>query len=213
MGVKIREKPPDSGVWWVFVNHNGKRKAKRAGSQKAAMEAADKIEARLVLNEFKIEAKKPVCPEIKVYAEMWLSIPSDRKEGTNADYRGTLRRYVYPTLGKKPVDEIKRKDLKAFFDSLLLKGLHPSTVATARAPIKSILAHAVDSEIIETNPLNDLKVKRAKKTDDVLPLTEDEVTLLLEKAKTYLGGVLLSASSLCPENRHADRRARGASVG
>jgi integrase len=184
MGVTVRQK---NGEWWVFVNHKGKRKSKKAGSEKAALAAAEKIQALLVLDEYKMEDKNAGLT-FKQYAEMWLSIPSDRKEGTTADYRGTLKRYVYSVLGKKPIDEIKRKDLKALFDSLLVKGLHPSTVATIRAPIKNILAHAVDSEIIETNPLNDLKVKRAKKTDDILPLTEEEVTLLLEKTKTYLNG-------------------------
>jgi integrase len=31
MGVKIREKPPNSGIWWIFINHQGKRRAKKVG--------------------------------------------------------------------------------------------------------------------------------------------------------------------------------------
>jgi integrase len=34
MGVKIREKPPESGIWWIFVDHQGKRKAKKIGKDK-----------------------------------------------------------------------------------------------------------------------------------------------------------------------------------
>ena len=36
MGVKVREKPKGSGVYWVFINHNGKRKSKKIGTDKKA---------------------------------------------------------------------------------------------------------------------------------------------------------------------------------
>ena len=51
MGVKVREKIKGSGEWWVFINHQGRRKAKRVGvgrsGKKAAELAALKISARL----------------------------------------------------------------------------------------------------------------------------------------------------------------------
>jgi hypothetical protein len=31
MGVKFREKPVGSGIWWIFIDHQGKRKAKEVG--------------------------------------------------------------------------------------------------------------------------------------------------------------------------------------
>lgn len=42
MGVKVREKPKGSGVWWIFINHHGRRKSKKVGSKKNALEAAQK---------------------------------------------------------------------------------------------------------------------------------------------------------------------------
>ena len=52
MGVKVREKVKGSGEWWVFINHQGRRRAKRVGvgksGKKAAELAALKISARLV---------------------------------------------------------------------------------------------------------------------------------------------------------------------
>jgi integrase len=35
MGVKAKEKIHGSGVWWVFINHNGRRKSKMVGAEKA----------------------------------------------------------------------------------------------------------------------------------------------------------------------------------
>jgi integrase len=40
MGVRVREKVKDSGVWWVFVNRRGKRKSLKMDSKKAATRAA-----------------------------------------------------------------------------------------------------------------------------------------------------------------------------
>jgi integrase len=48
MGVKIKEW---KGAWWLFIDHQGKRKAKRVGigktGKKAADQAAVQIQARL----------------------------------------------------------------------------------------------------------------------------------------------------------------------
>jgi integrase len=32
MGVKVREKPPGSGIYWIFIHHQGKRKSKKIGN-------------------------------------------------------------------------------------------------------------------------------------------------------------------------------------
>jgi len=34
MGVKVRERPKGSGMFWVFIDHQGKRKAKKIGKNK-----------------------------------------------------------------------------------------------------------------------------------------------------------------------------------
>ncbi len=53
MGVKVRERPKGSGIWSVFIDHQGKRKANKVGrDRKIAEEVAKKIEARLVLGDF-----------------------------------------------------------------------------------------------------------------------------------------------------------------
>jgi integrase len=51
MAVRVREKVAGSGVFWVFVNHEGIRKAKKVGSEKTALEVAEVIKARIALGE------------------------------------------------------------------------------------------------------------------------------------------------------------------
>jgi hypothetical protein len=47
------------GAWWIFINHNGHRKAKQVGKgkecQKVARAAAEKIQARLVLGDLSLQ--------------------------------------------------------------------------------------------------------------------------------------------------------------
>ena len=56
MGVKVRQK---DGKWYVFINHQGKRKAKCVGDSKRAAEeeVKRKLEAKLTLGEFALEMR------------------------------------------------------------------------------------------------------------------------------------------------------------
>ncbi len=189
MGVKVREKPQGSGIYWIFINHQGKRKSKKIGKDEdLANEVAEKIKAKLVLGELNIERLEEPCPTFKECAELWLSLPHDWKESTRENYEFNLKFHIYPVLGKRRIDEIKRKDLKAFLDNLMIKGLSRSTVALVKAPISGVLSYAVDSEIIESNPLNDLKLNHKKIAFNVEPLTEKEANQLLDQAKIFMDG-------------------------
>ncbi len=189
MGVKVREKPSGSGIFWIFINHLGKRKSKKIGTdEKIANEVAEKIKAKLVLGELDIEKIEHPSPIFKDYAELWLSLPHDWKEATRDSYKHNLKKHVYPALGKRRIDEIKRKDLKAFLDTLLINGLSPATISLVKAPISGILSFALDSEIIENNPLDSLKIKLKKRTFNIEPLTEKEINTLLEQAELFMDG-------------------------
>jgi integrase len=73
MGVKVRERPPGSGIWWIYIDHQGKRKAKKIGKEKRlAVEAAKKIEAKLTLGDLGIADNKTRVPSFREYAETWL---------------------------------------------------------------------------------------------------------------------------------------------
>jgi len=189
MAVRVREKPKGSGEWWIFINHQGKRKSKKIGrDKKLARDVAEKIKAKLVLNEYSIEKINEKCPTFKEVTELWIKQPHDWKESTRDNYEGNLRIHALPYFGSTPVNEIKRKDLKAFFDKKYSEGLTFSTIKLIRAPINGILSYAVELELIETNPLRDLVLKYKKKKFEIDPLTEPESNLLLEQAKTFGDG-------------------------
>jgi integrase len=190
MGVKVRERPEGSGIYWVFIDHQGKRKAKKIGTDEGtALEVAKKIEAKLVLGELDIEKPKVSSPLFKEYGQMWLALPHDWKDSTRYSYEKYCELYTFPEFGKHQLDEIRRKGLKDFFDRLLAKGLAPSTVGVIKASLSGVLGHALDSELIQSNPVLGLKIHGKKKTAlEVHPLTEEEANRLFAKANQYRGG-------------------------
>lgn len=194
MGVRVREKPKGSGVWWVFISHQGRRRSKKVGSEAAALEVAEKVQALITLGEFKIKGKdKKVgaqdVPTFRACAERWLGLPHEWKESTLENYRGIFEKYVYPRMGGWRMDSIRRKDIKDFLDDLLVKRkLSLSTVRLIKAPVSGVFHHAVDAEILEANPAGEITLKDRGKAFEGEPLKEEEAARLLEEAGKYLGG-------------------------
>jgi integrase len=91
-------------------------------------------------------------------------------------------------FGSNFINDIKRKDLKSFFDKKYAQGLNLNTLKLIRAPINGVLSYAVELELIESNPLRDLALKYKKKKFEIDPLTESESQLLLEQAKNFMHG-------------------------
>ncbi|MBI4537136.1 MAG: hypothetical protein HY712_04165 [candidate division NC10 bacterium] len=97
-GVTVREK---DGAWWVFINHQSKRKAKRVGHKKAALAVAQTIQAKLTLGDLKcFESETPV-PTVKAVAEQWLRANAPTwKAGTVRNYEGIVRSKILPAFGE-----------------------------------------------------------------------------------------------------------------
>ena len=96
MGVKVKER---SGAWWLFINHKGRRKAKKVGDKKAAELAAVQIRARLALGDTGIvehDAKKVMT--VQEAAEAWLATYGELgqlRKSTRALYSRNLKAYVF----------------------------------------------------------------------------------------------------------------------
>jgi integrase len=187
MGVKVRERPEGSGVYWVFIDHQGHRKAKRIGRDKGEAEkAAKKIEAKLTLGELGLLAKEQnLKPTFKKYAEYWLEtyVKPLRRITTYERYRDMLNRHVFPVLGDKPIDQIKRTDIRDLILQKRKTGLSSSMLCLIRDVISGPMGYAVEDEIIPGNPvsgiLKRLQLEREKRIT-VEPMNEQEVQLFLD---------------------------------
>jgi integrase len=189
MGVSIRERKKGSGEWWIFINHRGTRKAKKIGKDKRlAREVAQKIEAKLTLGDLDIENFNRQVPTLKKYSEQWFQLPNKAGEITLRKYRRNLEMHVYPLLGNRQIDQVKRKDFKAMFDGLLTKGMAESTFQTIKSPLSKIFNHAIDAELIEVNPLSRLNYSK-QRSIDIKPLSEEDAFTFLDAAKDHEGGI------------------------
>ncbi|HPJ68351.1 MAG TPA: tyrosine-type recombinase/integrase [Desulfobacteraceae bacterium] len=185
MAVKVREKVKGSGVWWVFVDHRGKRKAKKIGTDKKfAIDIAKKIEAKLTLGDLNINEFNKKCPTLKEYARKWLAMPHKRREGTQANYTLSLEKHVLPVIGDKELKDIKQKDLKEFFNNLQIKGMATNNFKNIKAPLNQIFKEAVTDEIIQQNPLTGMTFSN-KRNIKIQPLTEEQAIILLDQIREY----------------------------
>jgi integrase len=188
MGVRVREKIQGSGEWWVFINHHGKRRARKIGKKATAKKVAERVQAELVLGAYDFGEKKEKPQTFKEVAELWLAASHDWKEATRESYTATLTNHVYPEFKSTPITGIKRKHLKLYFNKLSSSGLSSETLKTIRAPIAGVFAYALEMEIVETNPVKDLVMSYKKRKHEIEPLTEDEATALLQQSKRFVGG-------------------------
>src|SRR5215472_16970333 len=112
MAVKVREW---KGAWWVFIDHGGRRKAKRVGigkeGKRAAKTAAEKIQAALTLGDASIfQAPPPVTATLTLaaFASEWLQsdVALRLKLSSQETYEQIVRLHLSPVLGSKPLRDL-----------------------------------------------------------------------------------------------------------
>jgi len=190
MGVTIREKIKDSGEWWVFVAHKGRRTSRKVGDRKAAREAARKIEARLTLGKplFGEKAKLPAPRLMDYWKRFEENYRGTLKPSTWASYEMGMRVHIFPQLGKHRLDGITKPMMKKFVSQLVEKGLAKDSIRLYLAALGVLYTQAIDDKIVTENPTKSLgKFYRQakKKHEEIDPFTEDEALLFLEKTLEF----------------------------
>lgn len=112
----------------------------------------------------------PTRPTLKAHGEQW--IERRRKDGilTIDDEAARLRSYVWPKLGGKPLDEVKRVDVRALIAELQRPGfvsqttgkpLSPRTVLHVYGALRILYSDAVVDEVVAATPCT-LKVRKGE---------------------------------------------------
>src|SRR5437870_4758007 len=131
MGVRVREKPKESGTWWVFIHHRGRRKSIRVGTERNARRVAERIEAELKLGRT-LESEKPTAPKLGDYFERFQRtyLATAVRESTASSYESNFRVHILPELGSKRLDEVTPATMEDFVAHLVTdKKLAKATVA------------------------------------------------------------------------------------
>ncbi len=158
MGVKVKQW---KGAWWVFVNHQGKRKAKRIGDKKTAKGVAAEITTRLALGATLASATPSTytVSTFKEAAERWIEEQftlGHIREHTKEQYLDRLRLYAYDRIGSKPVTEVARDDVKSILSACRAGGKSVSLARGVLAPIRGLFNHLIDEGRLKGSDAKDL---------------------------------------------------------
>jgi len=159
MGVLVRADKQKPGVWWVRINHQGKRKSLAFHDKATAKRVAQEIERKLKLGDLGL-GPEPTVPTFAAYAETWLASAEKRlRPDTMGQARSRLRR-VLPFLGHLPLTSIARATIRELVAAVQAQGSRrvagrPITRRTIRATLGAvsvILSQAVEDGLIPSNP-------------------------------------------------------------
>ncbi|MEE8586081.1 MAG: site-specific integrase [Acidobacteriota bacterium] len=137
MGVKVREKYPGSGVWWVFIYRDNRRVSRRVGSRAAARHVAKIIEGSLA-------AGGPLLPERRHPAP---TLGEYFREFDRTYLRAAVRpstREMYATGFARILRRIRFHDLRHTFATLLIQNGEPL------AYVRDQLGHSSISMTVDT---------------------------------------------------------------
>jgi integrase len=182
MGVIVREKQKGSGEWWIFINHNGKRRSKKIGDKATANKVAKEVRERFAKGD--LGMLKNTCPVFSSYGQDWLNSPlRELEDSTRKMYDGYYRLHIKPHLGSKRLDEIKRRHIKRLISLLKEKGLSSASIQGVIAVLSGIFENAIEDEIVSANPCqNTRKYCGNEPVIAISTLTPSEVQTMLENA-------------------------------
>src|SRR5437867_338614 len=195
MGVKVKAW---KGAWWLFIDHQGKRKAKRIGvgaeAKKRAKKAAGTIEARLNLGDLGVLAPDSAVPTFAAVAEGWLKkYPTRRaiRPSTIENYTSFTKRHLVPFFGTMPITEITPETIEDFIEAKRApggalrggKGLSDASLTVGCVVLALILRRAQKDRLITSNPWELTEWSRAKRLEHVDPFTPVELRAMLGAAE------------------------------
>ena len=186
MGVTVKF---HKGAWWIFINHRGRRRAKKIGDRDTAIQVAKQIRQRLAEGDLNLLASES-GPTLNTYATNWLQDgEAGRKESTHRFYSFNLTLHILPVLGEKVVSAITRANCRALMTACRAKGLKPASMRGVNRTLSAVLSQAVEDALLPANPAFRMgKCLRAgdELPKEIQPLTREEAQALLDQAEqTY----------------------------
>jgi integrase len=197
MGVKVREW---KGAWWLFVDHQGRRKARRVGVGKAGKKSAElaaiQIQAKLAEGDgAAFNLGRTTCPTFATVAEEWLrKYPLRRavRPNTMENYTSFARHHLIPFFGPMPITAITHESIENFIEAKRApggalrggKGLSDASLKVGCIVLALILRRAQKDKLIGSNPWDLAEWSRVRRMEHVDPFTPAELRAILGAAET-----------------------------
>jgi integrase len=196
MGVKIRQR--DDGAWWLFVDHQGHRKAKKIGVGKGAKQLAEaaaiKIRAKLLDGDLGVFEPAPDAPTFaEVYQEWVAKHAALRAVGptTLENYRSFAERHLLPAFGRHTITSIDVASIESFIETKRAGGsvrwagkpLADNCLKAGLRILGLILKRAVRRGLIPATPMANVEWRSAPRGESVDPFTSAELRAILSAAE------------------------------
>jgi integrase len=127
------------------------------------------------------------------YAAEWIDTYAGRtktgiRETTRDSYRREIERRAIPFFGGLRLAEVEPRDVKRYVAEVAASGVSRDTVRLALAPVRALLATALEEGLIRSNPATGIRIPAVVETESAdaeqtKALTEDELGKLIEKAE------------------------------
>jgi integrase len=135
-------------------------------------------------------ATRAQAPTFAVYARDWLAA-RDLKPRTRALYRGLLDQLLLDDLEDLELDQITPTAVRSWHGQL---DTGPTRRAHAYSLLRTILATAVDDELIATNPCRIRGAGQTRRAKEPRPATLEELTTIVEQMPDRLRLLVLLAA-------------------
>lgn len=136
---------------------SGKRKQVTRGGFAKKSEAEE--EAARVKKEYK--NKNATSLDFAGLYKLW-NQSAEAKESTLSQREYIVNAHILPYFGKKKIEKVKPLDVEKFIQHLKAKDLKANSVVNVRGYLLAIFNKALELELIERNPVTNIKVKKEK---------------------------------------------------
>jgi integrase len=160
-----------------------------------SLEEAKELQAAWTLAERREPHRRPaVNPRITLaaYAEEWLTLQHPRlKRRTLEIYRDQLGRVIGPALGQVRVRDLSRARIRRFLAGCFAKPLAQGTVRLTYICLHALLNHAVEDELIGSNPAaklsRQLRLMTPKETrqEQIKAMDADQLRAFLQAIEAH----------------------------
>jgi integrase len=194
MGVRVRRWKGQRAVYGVFVDHRGRRTAKKVGDKRAAEAVASRIREALAKEAFRLPDDLPPAMTFRALAEEWLvKYPALHaiRPGTIDTYRSFVERHLIPFFGAMALSAITPAVIEDFIEAKRAPGgsvrfgskaLTDASLRTGLLPLRLILARAVRMKRIASNPMHEVEWRGLPHVEQVDPFTGEELRAILAAA-------------------------------
>jgi integrase len=166
------------------------QRGRRRWASARTIKAAERKKAELETDVRRGEYRKQSSEGFATYARRWIDTYRGRtargiSERTRSDYRLAFEREAIPFFGKMPLGQIEPRDLREYARELEQRGLAPNTVRLAIAPVRALLASAVEDGDLRSNPAAGLRLAQRRpdldgdEPEQVKAMTEQELGRVL----------------------------------